>query len=309
MNNDRNKPEKGRVLVVDDLPDVQATLLGLLMDKGYDTRFASNKFEALQILSMEQFHIAILDIRLDETDEDNKDGLLLMREIKSLYPNIATIILTGHADVRAVREALQPDSDGISPAFGFIEKSEIDEIPNCVDRAYAFVQRKTTSPIEDIIKQGENDQIEFKSSIRWDYKKGGVNKEIQLVIAKSIAGMLNYHGGTLLVGVADNGTVLGIDQDLVGLRKPDSDGFQLMLTEIVRNYLGLEHMEYIHVRFEIVNGKRICVISIEPRDKPVFLSPSGISEFWVRVGNSTRQLDVKEATMYIQTHWGKKNGY
>jgi CheY-like chemotaxis protein len=305
MDNDRNKPEKGRVLVVDDLPDVQATLLGLIMDKGYDARSASNKFEALQILSTEQFHVAILDIRLDETDEDNKDGLLLMREIKILYPNIATIILTGYADVRAVREALQPDSSGASPAFGFIEKSEIDEIPNCVDRAYAFVQRKTISPIEDIIKQGENDQIEFKSSIRWDYEKGGVNKEIQLLIAKSIAGMLNYRGGTLLVGVADTGTVLGIDLDLVGLRKPDSDGFQLMLTEIVQNYLGLEQMEYIHVRFEIVNGKRICVISIESRDEPVFLSSNGMSEFWVRIGDTTRALDVKTAMSYIENHWSK----
>lgn len=298
--------KKEKILVVDDMPDVRATVSGLLLDAGFDVTSASSKNEALRILRADQFNVAVLDIRLDDTDEDNKDGLLLMHEIKKRHPKTATIILTGYADVKMVREALQPDPDGDSPAFGFLEKTEIDQLGEYVSRAIAHTANNGKVNIKDLISQGENEQIEFKSSIRWDYKKGGVNKEIQLVIAKSIAGMLNYHGGTLLVGVADNGTVLGIEQDLVGLRKPDLDGFRLILTEIVRNYLGLEHMEYVHVRFEIINEKRICVISIEASDKPVFLSLNGTSEFWVRTGNSTRQLDVKEATKYIQSHWSKK---
>jgi len=298
--------KKAKILVVDDMPDVRATISGLLLDAGFEVISTSSKHEALRILRTDQFNLAILDIRLDDTDEDNKDGLVLMHEIKKHHPRTATIILTGYADVKMVRESLQPDQNGDSPAFGFLEKTELDQLGEYVNRAIAHTVNNSKLDIKVIISQGENEQVEFKSSIRWDYKKGNINKELQLVIAKSIVGMLNYHGGTLLVGVADDGTILGIEQDLSGLRKPDLDGYHLKITEIIQTYLGLAHTDYIHINFEIMKDKTICIISIKPSDKPVFLSSNdGRSEFWVRVGNSTRQLDVKDATMYIETHWSK----
>ncbi|MBN1933458.1 MAG: response regulator, partial [Anaerolineae bacterium] len=115
---------KMRVLVVDDLPDVRTTLSGLLSDEGYDVRSASSRAEALRIMKdVERFHVAVLDVRLDESDEENRDGLSLMHDIKAQYPAVAVIILTGYADVKMVREALQPNQEGVSPAFGFLEKS------------------------------------------------------------------------------------------------------------------------------------------------------------------------------------------
>lgn len=295
--------EKVRVLVVDDLPDVRKTLSGVLSDAGFFVLSASNTDDALKLIESEKFHVAVLDVRLEESNEDNRDGLMLMHEIrKKTSSAMAVIILTGHADVRMVQEALHPNRDGLSPALYFLEKNELDDLPQYVQQAYEHVADK----IITLIAEGEKEDLEFKSSIRWDYRKGGVNKEIQTTIAKSIAGMLNYRGGTLLVGVADNGIILGIEQDMVGLRKPDLDGFRLLLTEIVKKHLGLEYMEYIKVHFEPMSEKRICVISIETSDKPVFLLSNGTSEFWVRAGNSTRQLDVKDATRYIQSHWSKK---
>ena len=120
--------KRAKILVVDDLPDVRATISGLLSDAGFDVTSASSKKDALQILRTDQFNAAVLDIRLDDTDEDNKDGLVLMHEIKNHHPRTATIILTGYADVKMVREALQPDQDGNSPAFGFLEKIRIRSI-------------------------------------------------------------------------------------------------------------------------------------------------------------------------------------
>ena len=127
---------KGRVLVVDDLLDVRTTLSGLLSDEGYEVRSASSRVEALQMVDAERFHVAVLDVRLDEADEDNQDGLLLMHEIREKDPNVAIIILTGYANVKMVREALQPDREGVSPAFGFLEKSEVDQLPEYVNRAF-----------------------------------------------------------------------------------------------------------------------------------------------------------------------------
>lgn len=294
---------KGRILIVDDLPDVRATLSGLLSDEGYEVRSASSRAEALQILDAERFHVAVLDVRLDETDEDNQDGLLLMHEIREKYPTAAIIILTGYANVKMVQEALQPRLEGPSPAFAFLEKSEIDKLPEYVERALECVTSSTTLAIRNLIAQGENDQVEFKSGIRWDFKTNKVNKNLQEAIAVAITGMLNSQGGTLLIGVADDGTILGIEKDLQTLRKKKIDGFQLALTDIVKAYLGIEYMAYILTRFELVDDKCVCVISIEKSPTPVFFATGDVHKFWVRVGNSTRSLDVKATMSYIQAHW------
>ena len=295
---------KGRVLIVDDLPDVRTTLSGLLSDEGYDVRSASSRAEALQMVDGERFHIAILDVRLDEADEDNQDGILLMHDIGKKDPTVAIIILTGYANVKMVRDVLQPSLEGVSPAFGFLEKSEMDQLPEYVDRALKRAMLTTVPDVGDLIAQGESERVEFKSSIRWDFKKNAINKSLQETIAVAITGMLNGKGGILFIGVADDGTVLGIEKDLQTLRKPDTDGFQLALTDIVKTYVGLEYMACIRTRFELIDGKHVCVVSIEKSPKPVFLATGDVHKFWVRMGNSTRSLDVKATLNYIQANWG-----
>ncbi len=127
---------KGRVLLVDDLPDMRTTLSGLLSDRGYLVRTASSRFEALQLLEAERFHVAVLDVRLDDTDEDNQDGITLMHDINGIDPTVAVIILTGYATVGMVQEALQPDSNGFAPAYSFLQKSEIMRLPEQVKGAF-----------------------------------------------------------------------------------------------------------------------------------------------------------------------------
>jgi CheY-like chemotaxis protein len=288
---------------VDDLPDVRATLSGLLSDEGYDVRSASCRVEALQMVDAERFHVAVIDVRLDEADVDNQDGLLLMHEIRNKYHTVAIIILTGYANVRMVREALQPDCDGVALAFGFLEKSEVDQLPEYVSRALERALRNTTPAISDLIAQGENDHVEFKASIYWDSKMNTVNKSMQEATVVAIAGMLNGKGGSLLIGVAEDGTVIGIGKDIQTLYKSNTDGFQLALTDIVRTHLGIECMAYIHPHFELIDGRQICVVSIERSPRPVFLTTQGVHKFWVRMGNSTRSLDAKAAMSYIQTNW------
>jgi CheY-like chemotaxis protein len=125
----------GRILVVDDLPDLRLTIQGILEDAGYFVLSASNKEEALRALGTGRFHVAVLDVRLDEQDEQNKDGLDLMFEINKIDSTIAVIILTGFADVQMVQAALQPDREGKRPAFGFLNKFELDQLVDYVQRA------------------------------------------------------------------------------------------------------------------------------------------------------------------------------
>lgn len=294
--------KKEKILVVDDLPDVRATVSGLLSDAGYEVQSASSKNEALHILKTEHFGVAILDIRLDETDEDNKDGLLLMHEIKNRHPKIATVILTGYADVKMVREALQPDQSGNSLAFGFLEKTELDQLCEYVGRAITHMAENGTLSIKDMIAQGENERVEFKSSICWDYNTRTADKSIKPVIAKTIVGFLNSQGGTLLIGISDNGIVSGIEKDIETLSKKNQDGFLLELTNIVGLHIGVEHLAQIHPHFETIQNKLICVVSIDKSPGPVFLKNDD-NKLWIRAGNSIRYLGVKSAMNYVKTNW------
>jgi len=132
---------KGRILVVDDLPDWRTTLSGILHDEGYDVRVASSCQEALRLLEAERFHLAILDVCLDESGGDNREGLELMRQIKAHYPTVSVIMLTGHADVSMVQQALRPQSNGRSLAYSFVEKSNSHELIEFVESAFERVIR------------------------------------------------------------------------------------------------------------------------------------------------------------------------
>jgi ActR/RegA family two-component response regulator len=289
----------GKILIVDDLPDWRVTLSGLFMDQGYDVQAASSNNSALHILENDYFHVAVLDIRLDESDEDNRDGLLLMHQIKERWPSIDIIILTGFADISMAQEALNPNPNGSRLAYSFLEKTQTDLL---IER----VKQALEHSVHFLITQGENENVEFRSTIRWDYQNKKTDKKIQKAIARTIAGMMNNTGGTLFIGVADDGKILGIEKDLFSLRKQNVDEFEKVLVEIIQNYLGIEYIKYVDIRFESFDEKIVCLISIETSSKPVFLVSENNSEFWVRIRNSTRQMSVKDATEYIQTHWVEK---
>ena len=54
-----------------------------------------------------------------------------------------------------------------------------------------------------LIARGESVNLEFKSSFRWDLKENKVNRVLEAVVLKTLAGYMNGNGGTLLIGVAE----------------------------------------------------------------------------------------------------------
>ena len=68
--------------------------------------------------------------------------------------------------------------------------------------------------IDDLIAAGESETIEFKSTARVNLHTGEADPKMEHVIVKTVCGLLNHEGGTLLIGVADDGQVLGIEPDL-----------------------------------------------------------------------------------------------
>lgn len=158
--------------------------------------------------------------------------------------------------------------------------------------------------LASIIRQGEGPHLEFKSSLRWDMVEMRINRQLEGVILKTLAGFLNSHiGGTLLIGVADNGEVLGLEKDYLTLKKPDQDGFEQSLMTAISNNLGADLCAYVHVLFHVIEGKEVCRIIISPAPRPVFLEQNNTPKLFVRTGGATRDLNIKEALSYIDGRW------
>lgn len=159
--------------------------------------------------------------------------------------------------------------------------------------------------IEKLILVGENASLEFKSSLRWDKRTNSVNKKLQKVIAKTVCGFLNTSGGTLIIGVADDGTILGIDDDIKSVSRQDRDGFQQVLTQTLSNYIGESAVQpYIDITFEELDGNEICAVFIHSSHGPVYLYDGDNNEFYIRFGNSTKPLNLEESHNYISQRWG-----
>ena len=156
-----------------------------------------------------------------------------------------------------------------------------------------------------LIETGESDYIEFKSSLRWDYNSGGVNKKLEHVIAKTIAAFMNSNGGKLFIGVDDNGEVLGLDKDYETVKNNNKDGFLLQLDQVVNNYLGKENHHYISSNIIQIDGKDVCVVEVLNSGQPVYVKnkENGNQEFFVRASASSQPMDMKEANEYIKNHW------
>ncbi|MGB7441722.1 MAG: RNA-binding domain-containing protein, partial [Coleofasciculaceae cyanobacterium] len=179
--------------------------------------------------------------------------------------------------------------------------------------AYQTFTPLTGDPeIINLITQGESAQLEFKSSARWDMRENKQNKVMEEVILKAVAGFLNsYQGGTLLIGVDDDGNILGLNHDYQTIKKKNRDGYELFLTNnLLLKELGKDLAPYIHITFHEIEGKDICRIILNPSPRPVYLKlkdpKSGQTKesLFIRTGNSTNQLDTPSAVHnYCKNRW------
>ena len=158
--------------------------------------------------------------------------------------------------------------------------------------------------LPSIIRQGEGPHLEFKSSLRWDYSEVRTNRSLEAVILKTLAGFLNSHvGGVLLIGVADNGEILGLEKDYQTLKKPNQDGFEQLIMTVVSNGLGADLSPFLHILFHVIDHKEVCRVIVSPASRPVFLEQGGTPRFFTRSGGGTRELNIQEALAYVAGRW------
>jgi hypothetical protein len=148
----------------------------------------------------------------------------------------------------------------------------------------------------ELIRQGEQERLELKSTMRWNLKAKKPGNEIARAWLKSLVAFLNTDGGTLLIGVEDNGEILGLEAD----NFPNEDKCLLHFNNLLKQHIGLEHAARISVAIRSVKDKRILVVDCEKSPEPVFLRFGEDEEFFVRVGSGTRQLPASKVLEYVK---------
>ena len=146
------------------------------------------------------------------------------------------------------------------------------------------------------IKKGEHDKLEFKSTLRWNLKADKPGKEVELASLKTIAAFMNSNGGNLLVGVEDNGNILGVEADNFA----NEDKYLLHFSNIFNQHIGLEFAEYIEFAIKLLGDKKIFVIACRKSSKPVFLKHKTEESFFIRSGASSRQLTPSQLLNYLK---------
>lgn len=149
--------------------------------------------------------------------------------------------------------------------------------------------------ISNIIESGESEAIEFKSTLRINLHTDKKDQRMELSALKTIAGFLNTNGGTLVIGITDEGKPIGIEAD----KFTNEDKMNLHLINIVKDRIGVQAVTCIHTHFEDYKNSRVMMIRCKKSPSAVFVKEENIEKFYIRTGPSTTELTSSQTQNYI----------
>ncbi len=302
------------ILMVDDDPLNLKVLTETIKDLGHTLLAARSGRDAIRIAAKAHPTLILLDIQMPGID-----GYETCRQLKAdpATQDIAVIFLT----------ALQSTADKVKGlslgAVDFITKPfDPDEISARVTRQLAVQQRQkdllrenqmlssqlreaglgedgvgnaAEESLAAIIARGESDRVEFKSTLRWNLKTDRSERVIEKAWLKTVVAFLNSSGGTLVVGVDDEGTIIGIEPD----RFDNEDKYLLHVNNRLQQHVGLAHCASIRYFLSAAEGRKALVVHCRPSSQPVFLKMGKEEEFFIRVGPGSRKLSTSEVVAYV----------
>jgi hypothetical protein len=156
-----------------------------------------------------------------------------------------------------------------------------------------------TNEIYHLLRLGESETLEFKSTMRKNLKTNKNGKEIEIAWLKGIVGFMNTHGGILLIGVDDDSNILGIEVDEFA----NEDKILLHFKNLLSQHIGLEFSNFINLIINQIEGKTILVIECERADRPAFLYNKNSEDFYIRSGPASVQLSVSKVLKYVRNRY------
>ncbi|MGB0257342.1 MAG: response regulator [Coraliomargarita sp.] len=301
---------KSQVLIVDDTPE-NIDVLAEILSADYEIKVALNGMQALKIAqNTTGLALILLDVMMPEID-----GYEVCRQLKASpsTADIPVIFVTAKNEVEDETKGFDLGAvDYITkPINPVIVQSRVrahialgkanQELKRRNQELEQQVRNTFTEHDADsvlaLIQTGESENLEFKSTLRHNLHSGKNDKAIENVVLKSIAGFLNSSGGQLLVGVDDDGVVLGLKKD--GF--PNQDRTLLHINTLICEHLGSQTAPYLRINIIEMDGLEVLTVQCLPAPMPVFMNRGGTEAFYVRMGPASRQLSPSELLAHIQT--------
>ena len=305
--------EQPVILLVDDNAVNLQLLLETLDDQGYRLLVARSGEEALRIARKATPDLILLDIMMPGID-----GYETCARLKSdeATRNSVIIFLTAlQSTQEKVRGLSMGAMDFITKPFDpqeiiarvslqlnihrqhkeLLQKNQ--KLANKLANLLEFGSRDTDTHaewIKSLISSGENNRVEFKSTLRWNLKIDRSEKVIEKAWLKSVVAFLNTDGGVLLVGVRDNGEILGTGVD----NFDNEDKYLLHVNNRIQEHIGLEHACFIRYQLVPVDKMKVLLIECQPSPSPVFLKSSKDEDFYIRIGPGSRRLSTSLPIFY-----------
>ena len=159
---------------------------------------------------------------------------------------------------------------------------------------------KSSELIDNVVRRGESEKLEFKSTLRTNLHTDEFDKKIEHAVLKTIVAYLNSRGGSLLVGVSDKGEILGLEKD----KFVDNDNLKLYLTNIIKHQVGSQFLPFIDFELFPYKDKHVLKIDCKSSNKRVFLREGREEEFYIRNGPTSTKLGGNELIDYVKYRFG-----
>lgn len=156
--------------------------------------------------------------------------------------------------------------------------------------------------VRGLVREGETKTIEFKETLGLNIRNtiGQTDKKLETASLKTIVAFLNTEGGTLLIGVSDNGSIPGVLPEIAKFYRSNVDKFLLHLKDLIQGRIGESYYPFIDVNMVDVDSNPVVVVDCKPSRSPCFLDDT---EFYVRTNPATDKLDGKKLSDYLMNHF------
>lgn len=144
----------------------------------------------------------------------------------------------------------------------------------------------------------EDLHTEFKTSIVFP-AENGMKPDLKAQTAeimKIVCGFLNAEGGTLYIGVNNEGVASGIAEDLPFFKNSSLDSYDLYVRNGIVAQMGVDANSYIRTEWPESPGKKVYALVIQPSPYPVKFQ----GQYYIRQGSSTWPMLGQDLQLFLE---------
>ena len=177
-------------------------------------------------------------------------------------------------NVREIQEQVDPILDGLGAL------TDADRIRAC-------------------IRAGESKKVEFKQTLSLNIHTKKKDERLQTSALKTVVAFLNTEGGTLLIGVTDDGDVVGLDEDIrsVGGTK---DRYLLHFKNLLAGRIGKQFYQFVEYWFVSIGDNTTLLVDCAESTQPCYLDNK---DFYVRGNPASDKLEGRELLDYVRNRF------